>query len=390
MYSMKKILYHNYLFLFGALYYLLLPLIVVRLNLLEDYPGMHHVYAYFKTDYLFFYLSLITLLICSFYCGSLLPLRYLKRSQRSNTVDVIVSGKDLFIISLPFFLYGQYVIYGNVNNLFQGYLVEYDLSFMGTISTLNTLFLFFFIYSKGKEFTGKRYVNTFFAISIIEFSMILLGLGSRMYIMIPCITYTLFLLDKRIIGLKKMLLWVGTGVLLFLFIGIWRLDEVVSPDFLFYIGAAEPTFTWISAISMFSMNSLPLIAFPSNFISSFCNFIPTILLPNKDEYIQPIALDFDNPLGATNVLVSLLSNFGILGSCLAIFCLGFFLTFVCLNFKTLFGRTYYYCICGIIPFQLFRDEMSIVNKMLFYNFLLFPLILLLIRKLFYKASLKND
>lgn len=387
---MKQILYHNYLFLFGALYYLLLPLIVVNLNLLEDYPGMQHVYIYFKHDYLCFYACLIVLLICSFYCGSLFPLKYLKTHQGYNTVDMVVGGKDLLRMALPFFIYGQYVIYSNINNLFQGYLVEYDLSFMGTISSLNTLFLFLFIYSKGKKNAEKQFVNTFFAVSIVEFSIVLLGLGSRMYIMIPCITYALFLLDKKIVSLKKMFLWGGVIVGLFLFIGIWRLGEVISPEFLFYIGAAEPTFTWISAISMFSMNSLQLIAFPSNFVSSFCNFIPTILLPNKSEYIQPIALDFDNPLGATNILVSLLSNFGILGSCIAVFCLGFFLTYVCLNFKTLFGRTYYYCICGVIPFQLFRDEMAIVNKMLFYNFLLLPLILFFIQKILYKVSLKND
>lgn len=386
---MKGILYHNYLFFFGVLYYLLLPIIVVRLKLLEDYPGMHHVYAYYDTNYLCLYLFIIVLLIGSFYFGSLIPLKYLRKRKKYDKVSPVVGGRDLLFMSLPFFMYGQYVIYGNINNLFQGYSVEYDVLFMGTIATLNTLFLFLFIYNKGKKSVKCRYINIFFALSAIEFSVVLLGLGSRMYIMIPCIAYILFLLDKNKINIKKMFLWGGLGVFFFLFIGVWRSGKIISLDFLLYIGAAEPVFTWISAASMFSMNSLPLIAFPSNFITSFYNFIPSVLLPDKNELVSPIALEFDSPLGATNILVSLISNFGILGSCVAIFLLGFLLTFICLNFRTLFGRTYYYCICGVIPFQLFRDAIPIVNKMLFYNLLLFPLILFFIEKIFYKCSIKK-
>ena len=121
---------------------------------------------------------------------------------------------------------------------------------------------------------------------------------------------------------------------------------------------------------MFSSNELPLIAMPYNsfFFFEFCSYS---IIPNKAEFIQPITLNYDNPFGATSLLVSLIANFGILGSCFVLFLLGFFLTSLRLNGRTLFTKTYYYCICGIIPFQLFRDSIPIVNKcysIIFYYF----------------------
>lgn len=386
---MKIRLYHNILFLIGFIYYLLLPLWIVVQGAFGDYPGMKSVYQYFSFDYVLSYCIIVTIFFISFYLGSFLPLKFIKKERSKPSIDLIISSRDLFIISLPFFFLGQYTIMANAGNLFQGYLVEYDDGFMGTISTINMFFLFLYIYSKGKLNVKNYFIDLYLVSSLVEFSIILLGMGSRMYILIPCVTCTLYFLDKGVISIKKVLVGGLIAVLFFLFIGIWRLgDSGFSIDSFLYIGIAEPVFTWISVESMFSSNELPLIAMPYNFFSSFLNFVPTLLFPNKAEFIQPITLNYDNPFGATSLLVSLIANFGILGSCFVLFLLGFFLTSLRLNGRTLFTKTYYYCICGIIPFQLFRDSIPIVNKMLFYNFLLFPFLLFSIEKLLCKKSIE--
>ena len=386
---MKIRLYHNILFLIGFIYYLLLPLWIVVQGAFGDYPGMKSVYQYFSFDYVLSYCIIVTIFFISFYLGSFLPLKFIKKERSKPSIDLIISSRDLFIISLPFFFLGQYTIMANAGNLFQGYLVEYDDGFMGTISTINMVFLFLYIYSKGKLNVKNYFIDLYLVSSLVEFSIILLGMGSRMYILIPCVTCTLYFLDKGFISIKKVLVGGLIAVLFFLFIGIWRLgDSGFSIDSFLYIGIAEPVFTWISVESMFSSNELPLIAMPYNFFSSFLNFVPTLLFPNKAEFIQPITLNYDNPFGATSLLVSLIANFGILGSCFVLFLLGFFLTSLRLNGRTLFTKTYYYCICGIIPFQLFRDSIPIVNKMLFYNFLLFPFLLFSIEKLLCKKSIE--
>lgn len=386
---MKIRLYHNILFLIGFIYYLLLPLWIVVQGAFGDYPGMKSVYQYFSFDYVLSYCIIVTIFFISFYLGSFLPLKFIKKERSKPSIDLIISSRDLFIISLPFFFLGQYTIMANAGNLFQGYLVEYDDGFMGTISTINMVFLFLYIYSKGKLNVKNYFIDLYLVSSLVEFFIILLGMGSRMYILIPCVTCTLYFLDKGVISIKKVLVGGLIAVLFFLFIGIWRLgDSGFSIDSFLYIGIAEPVFTWISVESMFSSNELPLIAMPYNFFSSFLNFVPTLLFSNKAEFIQPITLNYDNPFGATSLLVSLIANFGILGSCFVLFLLGFFLTSLRLNGRTLFTKTYYYCICGIIPFQLFRDSIPIVNKMLFYNFLLFPFLLFSIEKLLCKKSIE--
>lgn len=389
-----KCLYHNYLFLFGTLYYLILPLIIVSNNYLSDYAGMRYLYIYYDVDIYFVYLLIVVLFVISFYIGSCLPLHYVKNSNSNQCKHFnfdSISDRDLLLISSPFWIYGQFVILKNLNNLFQGYAVEYDVVFMGTISTLNLLFLFLFLYQRLKGVRSRKILyNMFIPFSLVEFSVVLLGQGSRMYIMIPFIACIIYMLDNSIIGLKKLCVWGCIGIIFFLFIGIWRLGgNNMSIEVFMYIGVAEPAFTWISLVSMFSLNSLPLLAFPSNFISSFYNFIPTFLFPNKESYFIPLSLEYTNPLGATNLLVSIISNFGILGGCFILFLLGFLLTFIQFNLKGLFGKTYYYCICGIIPFQLFRDSFPIINKMFFINLFLIPFALILAETFLCRISKKQ-
>ena len=200
--------------------------------------------------------------------------------------------------------------------------------------------------------------------------------------MVTLFSIFVFLLDRQFVTLKKMLIWFSVIIVFLLAVGIWRMgDTDFTIDQLAYIGVAEPTFTWISAISMYDLNDLPLFAFPGNFISSFINFIPLSVFPNKSEFISDLSLNYYAPMGATNVLLSLISNFGILGSMVALFCLGFLLSQVRLRWQTVFGKTYYYCICGIIPFQLFRDDMGIVNKQFFSNFLLVPILIFAVHRI---------
>lgn len=385
-------LFHIYLFIFGFLYYLILPLLVVIVEGFDGYPGMQHLYKNFNPEIVFPYTTWVTIFLLSFLAGSLLPLKYSSIKLKAKT-EWVIGARDIALISISFFLIGQYTIISNSNNLFKGYQVDYDTDFMGSIATLNTFFLFFLLYNKGKEQkdSGSRFIELYLILSILEFSVVLLGLGSRMYIMVPLISYIIYLIDHQKISFKK-LFFRGILIILFLLgVGIWRLgDTNFSIDALLYIGVAEPVFTWISAESMFSMNNLPLLAFPSNFLTSFINFIPTILLPDKTDYITQLTILYDSPLGATNILVSLIGNFGLLGSCFALFCLGFLLSFIRIQGTSLFLKTYYYCLCGILPFQLFRDNISIVNKMLFYNFLIFPFIFLLIEKFIANKYLQKD
>lgn len=385
---MGKSLYHVWLFLFGIIYYLIVPAFVIASKIWKDYPGMDILYSYYKDEYLLGYFILVTIIVVPFFIGAYLPIYYYNEETRPPH-QIIISSRGLLIVTLPLLLYSQYIIWINRSYLFQGYLSDIDAPFIGTIATINMIFLFVFFYNKNGEYSSS--INRILSLLLIELGVVSLGLGTRMYVMVTLFSIFVFLLDRQFVTLKKMLIWFSVIIVFLLAIGIWRMgDSSFTIDQLVYIGVAEPTFTWISVISMYDLNDLPLLAFPGNFISSFVNFIPSSVLPNKSEFISDLSLNYYAPMGATNVLLSLISNFGILGSMVALFCLGFLLSQVRLRWQTVFGKTYYYCICGIIPFQLFRDDMGIVNKQFFSNLLFVPILFFVVHRIMSLLAMRND
>ena len=273
----------------------------------------------------------------------LLFLFFYYREKPSPVIQIIISSRGLFIITLPVLLYGQYVIWTNRSYMFQGYIINIEAPFIGTIATINMIFLFVFLYNKIGEYSSKT--DKILTIILLELCVVSLGLGTRMYALVTLFSIIIYLLDKQAVTLKKMIFWLSLIIVFLLAVGIWRMGGTnITYEQMIYIGVAEPTFTWISAISMYDLNELPLIAFPGNFISSFINFIPSSVLPDKGELISELSLNYYSPFGATSVFLSLISNFGILGSMLALFCLGFLLTQIRLRWRTVFGQSYYYCV----------------------------------------------
>ena len=356
----------------------MLPPIILKSGLMEGMPGVQLLESYNIDDTLYF--KLVFILLFCFLAGGGIPLLFVKKTKvQKGTLSTIINAKNLFFISLPLFIYGQSVIFKARNILFKGYLVEYDLDTLGPITTLNSIFIFCYLLCIQKDDRFKAY-SKFFLFSIIEFSVILLGLGSRMYVLIPLIIFALYFWDTNKIKPVK-IIYVIFGILLMLSIGIIRQGQTINLLSIFYIGAAEPLFTWISAISYLQYNPIQLFNIPYNFISSFINFIPSIILPNKGEFIYNIAQVYDAPLGAMSILTSLLDNFGFLGSCFFLFFGSCILTIIRYNWNTTIGKTFYLCVCGIIPFQIFRDPFTVVNKMIFFNFLIWPIFLFLVIKL---------
>lgn len=372
-------LLHIYLFTFGFFYYLILPLIVLIWNLFDGYPGMNYLYMYYDNSFLYNYIFISIGILFSFIFGSLIPLFYIKKKKRKENKVIYNKVVAFFLVML--FIFANVVIYYNRGLLFSGYKDDVDILFTGQISSINTVFLFFLLYYidvKERFYT----LFVFILLSIVEFSIVLLGLGSRMYVFIPCIVLLVYYYDKGKLLLKHVFIILVFLIVFLLTVAIWRLgDMVVSFDKLLFVGCTEPVYTWITAVSMFSENKFSYFSFPDNFITSFLNFIPSVLLPNKSDLIFSVDMKFDAPFGGMSLLVSLVYNFGVLGSFLALFFLGLFFTYVRYNFSTYFGNVYYYCICSVILFQLFRDNFSIVNKMIFYNFLIIPMVILLLSNL---------
>lgn len=379
---MKKKLFHIYLFTFGFVYYLVLPYVVVCLNILDDYPGMDWLYEYNIMNHSKLYITCCFYFYLSFIMGSLFPLLFYRKSFIYRNNYCTISRKDQFIFISPIIMLALGLTVVHRGDLFQGYRNEYDATYLGQIATTNLILLFWFIYNRFKFGLHYNKFDKLFLILLIVFSIVLLGLGSRMYVLLPIISYLLYAVDVKLLKPSKIILYFAVFTILLLLVGLWRVGQDFSFEDMLYIGIAEPCFTWISAISMFDKtHEIACFYLPYNYISSFLNFLPTMLVPDKISLISPISLPFDAPLGARSVLLSVISNFGLVGGCLFLFMFGSFFSVIRLYGNKIFWKVYYICICSILPFQFFRDELSIINKMIFFNFLFVPIVMKLTGRL---------
>ena len=202
-----------------------------------------------------------------------------------------------------------------------------------------------------------------------------------MYVLIPIIGLFIYKIyySKNKWSFKKILFYGGLVFIFMLSVGVFRLGSVPNMDSLIYIFLAEPTYTWWSTATYLQHNNLLAINIPYSFISSFINFLPAPLFENKAEWILHLKdiKYFEAPLGATSVFISIHGNFGWYVG-------GFFMFFVGLFYSLIefysrnsnFFLAYYVSIASVLPFQFFRDGFTIINKQIFWNMLILPLILL--------------
>jgi large-conductance mechanosensitive channel len=165
--------------------------------------------------------------------------------------------------------------------------------------------------------------------------------------------------------------------------GIWRMGASVNMQRAFYSFFAEPTFTWFSTSAYLIFNDPPLLNIPLNFLTSFFNLVPNTFFSLKPFIVSIYSMvkGYESPLGADSMWGNLVINFGIIGSVLFVFVTGFVLNLLRhLSESSRFAAVYYIMVCGMLPFQFFRDGFYILNKQLFFNFLLLPLIILLVLK----------
>lgn len=368
---------HNLLFLFGFFYYLVLPPIVGSFGLMMDMPLMdkwHSDFAMAKIQ-LDKYFFIIMSYFLFFYLGSF-SISLLK--NKSNNFDKNIKYKEVSLSSVAIaFLFLIFIIaYLHKEILFTGY-QSYEGSILATLASLSTTSLILFLYAQ------NNFDKKIFLFNIVLSSILLLGLGSRMYVLIPIVALFVYKMyySYNKWKFKSILLFGFFMLLVFLVIGAWRIGANISSDFLLYLFLAEPTFTWWSSATFLGNNVLQIIDTPLNFFSSFINFIPSILFPEKGSLIFSLkdAHYYEAPLGADSIFVSIQGNFGWYFGIFYMFFLGLFYSIIeTFSGKNKFFFAYYIGIVSLLPFQFFRDNFAIINKQMFWNMLILPLAIIFI------------
>lgn len=373
---------HNLLFLFGYLYYLLIPFFIGSIGYLSDMPGMSSWYSDYEqvsTSGFQVYFAYVLGVLFMFYSGSFL---FSKVGLRIKSIDSLIYPSKFVgaTFSIPLFFIIFIIFAKNSGSAFSGY-ETYDHEFIGMVGTLNVLVTFLCIHALLNKMHRSVYLYFLF-FSLIFSSIFLLGLGSRMYVLIPIISLLIYKVNysEKPLSLLRLFLFCLFFFMAMLVIGVWRVGLDFNFDFLIYIFLAEPIFTSWSAVSFLQLSDLPLIAEPYNYMSSFVNFIPSSFFSNKADYIYQVS-DFYNysaPLGADNIFVSTVGNFGLIVGIFYFFLLGGALSLLRNASRgNLFLTAYYVCVLAVIPFQLFRDNFAILNKQFYWNMLFVPFMFLL-------------
>jgi hypothetical protein len=375
---------HRLLFLFGYIFYLFTPYFLGTGRIFEGYPGIDLYQSYFQllpANRLQTYLLVTLSWLPAFFLGHYFYELFFARPASLLKYPTSPVSQSMWVVSILLFLLLIVFTYLARNSILGNY-ANYDVGARGKMSTLLIIFNFFMMYL----LIGEKAKPILIMSGTVITAAILLFMGGRMYVFQ---TFIIMLVYKTSFSsqrwtVPKIILFSGLGMLVGSAFGLWRMGSALGFESASYSFFAEPAFTWFSTITFLSNNEIPLFNWPANFLSSFVNLVPNTLVSLRPYLVslESMAAGYKNPLGADSVWSTIVINFGSIGSVIFIFITGFFLNFLRDNsYRSRFGAVYYIMVCGMLPFQFFRDGFFILNKQLFFNFLIFPASILFSLKL---------
>lgn len=372
---------HIGLFLFGVVFYLISPLVILQTDIFDGLPAIDG----WKTNvldnhHLILYISLVLELVFFFCWGSHLATKYTNPHFSKKRELGKFSSKIIFISTA---LFVGYFIFSLRSIAFQGTAgldLDANDNRQGILSTCGLLVFYLHFGVEQPKNTQRLFLFLFIITAVF-----LLGLGGRMYVIIPIVAYFMRAYNKAAEKGKSLIPYLVVpivGALSASIIGAIRIGEKL--DKIAYFIFAEPVFTSYSSFSYINQNVIPLAKVPVNFLLSVFNFIPSLIWPQKAEVLGSLTgnwAKYDNPLGALSVFVSIYGDFGIILGGLFIFFLGAFYGYLYKAVKTgNMNRNLYYCFCSVLPFCFFRDPIGIPMKIFVTSFGLIPFALQLFRQ----------
>lgn len=394
-----------FFFSLGYAYYWLTPYFItafLRLNAPEELDIVVDNFISISDDATLLYLSLSFLfysLFSFFYYLTYHRKAYVKvlnkKSERAVTYWSFMGVIGIFLATLMAIPIRHYFFTGYDAALFENYQdgVVQDALPRGTfIASTSILFSIAFMRAVVKSGHLQKILPILldpFMIAYYVFAILALSLGGRLYFVTNVISIIIFFSTfyHWKIKLKEFFLLGLAGIGGAATWGVLRAGSEFS---LFNMGlniAQEPMLTAISSFSFLSSGNLPLFNLPLFLLSDFINLIPSSIFPNKINYIlnpNNYGYNYVMPLGGLHAFVSLLINFGIIGSALVFSAIGYQIGYHRKS-NSIQKIVIYSLICGCMTFTFNRDPFSVsIVKNIFENSFLIPFILYYIQRIFFK------
>jgi hypothetical protein len=372
----------NYLlFLVGFIFYIASPLIILTVFpdyhiseiAMKNYSGEYYLllYSYLSFGYFVF-----------FSMGYYLSLFMKINKFESEAVDRL--GWTKVAVTVLYACIALFVI--NLSEILNpiGYSGDYDVTHRGQLTTLYLTSIWWCIYFKSGINSKLMLIIAFIA------GLNLLALGSRLGVttgLISLLIFYFYFQNTRVNRRDRSLFWYAKlGSILFLIallmtsIGVLRAGNEVTIEEIFGNFASESLFIYASVPAYFSNNFTNLFEIPVDLFVSIVGAIPSFLFPLKsDFFLEHAVVDSESAsgFGGMNHLVTLVANFGMAGFPVVTFFEGvWFGILTRLVYKNSFFRAVALSSFAILPFILFREGLQTSVKLLFFNFLFFPFVII--------------
>ena len=366
----------NSVFTLGFVYYIILPyfLCVFTNNaFLPDSFELVYQYSERITEFkkIIFLLSIFLLYISM--------TNFSKLHSNTNLCRKEYNQHNTILFKILFFVVSSVCMYYSIASfryIGGGYMLGHSETIGALISFTSILFILSIIIV-----TPQKSIITVYTLIYLFFALIIVSMGTRMYLITSILALLLlYTYYRKQIRIKHLLLYFVAIAFIFSIIGVIRNGGEVSYESMTYILLGEPIFTSCSLFSFLQRNDVPLLSMPKDFFIYFYELIPKFLDSDKIEILRSaqnvsqLGIAFESPLGAINVFVSLMFNFGIIG--IPFFC---FLISILLRYIRKLNNDVYFYSTSIFMFIFFRDPFNIsIVKMLFEVCYLIPMLLLYI------------
>jgi hypothetical protein len=362
-----------YYFIIPCFYFFFLPEKDIIKAFVPIYRYAQQVSGTNKMLYIFF--------IYVFYFAFVLSSEFFERIKVER-IKFFHSASLLRVVSILLLALIFYLLFRNRHFLFKGYLEIIDTSEIGPlVSTSLILFSIFVMIS-----IRKKKIDKFSCIAYVMVAFLILSMGGRLYFISTILSILSFIIIyKRRIKIKYFFLFLLILLVIFSSLGLIRQGNNVSLDGIVFIFLGEPFFTSYSLFSFLALNELPFLEIPNELMFGFINLIPTYIFPGKSEIIKSVTnlkYQYVAPLGALNLFVSCIINFGLIGSILFISVFSFVI-----NYSKKIIPASFIMIFGWLAFTFFRDPFTVsLVKNIFQYSLLTPLMFYLLMNMVYAAT----
>lgn len=343
------------------------------------------------------YVIISFLMYVLFLCGSRVNKK--RFVIRKSEVTIQFSEQILFPCVI---LLGMIVLWLNRKFLFKGYngiRNVYKGTFSAYVIMLFAITLMNF-FAKGRTIHFAKNFFDKWGIAFALFSMMLLSMGGRLYVLTNIfailVCYSCFHVKGISIRVFKRIflgLILAAGV-----IGVVRQGRVIYlKDVLFNI-LEEPLYCSFSLLTYLENNEINhWLSFPVILLSGFINLVPTVLFPDKIQYMKSVfdlGNDISSPLGGMHYFVSFTVDFGIVGSMGMFYIFGRIMRVLSQEPKTNLKKTIYCLICSYMTFGIYRDPIaiSIVKDMIEFSIFI-PVVVSFVNQilfLYIKKEKKNE